>query len=100
VVIGDIMKELLCVQRTAQKQSEIAIGSFDDIRDLVDGFPSVEGVLVSEPVFDSVGERYTIAESVCDPGEQCRVYDGSFLDRAERGGGVSTIVKGRWDCGT
>ena len=47
VVVRHIVEELLGVQRSAQEQCEIPVGCFDDVGDLVNGFSSIEDVLVS-----------------------------------------------------
>jgi hypothetical protein len=66
VIVGYIVKELLGVQGASQEESEIAVSCFDDVGDFVDGFTTVEDVLVSETVFHSVCEGYAVTECFSD----------------------------------
>ena len=54
MVVSDIVEEFLRVKRTAKEQRERAIGSLDDVRDLVNSFSPIERVLVCESVLHAV----------------------------------------------
>jgi hypothetical protein len=56
MVIGDGMEVLLGIKCTPKEKSQVAISSLDDVCDLVYGLTAIEGVLVSETVFDDVSE--------------------------------------------
>ena len=54
MVVSDIVEEFLRVKRTTKEQRERAIGSLDDVRDLVNSFSPIERVLVCESVLHAV----------------------------------------------
>jgi hypothetical protein len=53
-IMCDEVGVLLCTEGTLQEKSKVAIGSLDDVCDLVHRLTTIDGMLVSEPVFDDV----------------------------------------------
>ena len=56
MIVGDDMEILLCVEGTSQEKRQVAIGSLDDMCDLIDGLTPIEGLFICEPIFNDVGE--------------------------------------------
>ena len=88
MVVSDVMKKLLSVQGASQKQGQISVSSFDNIRNLVDSVATVKSIFIGQTVLDSVTEGYTFAEGFCDAGKQCRIDDWCFpsFDKSRCGG--------------
>lgn len=78
MVVSDIMEELLSIKCAPQEEREISVGCFDDIRNLVNGFPTIKGIFVREAVFEPVDHRDSVAKCFCYSGKQCWIYDGRF----------------------
>jgi len=62
VIIGDIMKEFLGIQGSAQEEGEVSVGGLDDVGDLVDGLSAVKGVLVGQAILDAISEGDSVPE--------------------------------------
>jgi len=97
VIICHVVKEFLCVQSATEEESKITVSSFNDVSDFIDSFAAVEGILVRESIFDTVGDRYAVAERLGHAREKCRIYDGCFAYRSsERCWGGSALKHGRY----
>ena len=95
VIICHVMKEFLCIQSAAEEESKITVGSLNDVGDFIDGFASVEGILVRESIFDAIGDGYAFAERLGHAREKCGIYDGCFAYRSsERCRGASALKYG------
>jgi|SRR6266571_8239789 len=75
MVIRDGMEVLLGIKGTPKEKSKVAIGSLDNICDLVYGLTPIERVLVSEPVFDNVREYDACTEGFSNARKKGRVHD-------------------------
>jgi len=64
MIVGDIVKELLCVECAAEEQSEIPVGRLYDVCNLVDCLASIESILVCERVLSMVCDRDTFPKSL------------------------------------
>lgn len=75
MVVRDGMEVLLGIKGTPEEKSKVAIGSLDDVCDLVYGLTAIERVLVSEPVFDDVGEYDACTEGFGNARKKSRIDD-------------------------
>lgn len=76
MVVCHGVEELLCIQCTSKKKSKISVGGLDDVGNLVYSLPPVEGILVSETVFDPIRQLQSVFEGLGNSRQKSGVYDG------------------------
>jgi hypothetical protein len=55
VVVSNVVEELLGVESSSEEEGEVSVRGLDDVGDFVHGVATVEGVLIDETVFETLG---------------------------------------------